>query len=160
MGERNLYLKRLIFTDESTIGDLYWDGGEFECHTLEDSCRRDKNADGRLTRDEKVYGATAIPSGRYEIRMDYSPRYKRKMPFLFGYLVGRGDPKNLFNDVMIHWGNWAKDTNGCILVGERIGGRADFISASQKNYNELEPKIIEALKYGKVYINVEGGLKA
>lgn len=151
--DSELQLNRLIFTDKSTIGDLYWRGGEFECNTLEDTCRRDKDNDGKLDKEEKVYGETAIPAGRYEIKMQYSETYKRMMPYL------QNVP--LFNGIMIHWGNWAKDTKGCILVGEKLaGGSPDFVSASQKNYNELEPKILEALKQGRLFINISGGLSA
>lgn len=153
MQDAELYLNRMIYTDESTIGDLFWKGGEFECNTLEDTCRRrDKNSNGRLDADEKVYGQTAIPAGRYEIKMEWSEHYKRKMPFLQNVPLYKG--------IMIHWGNWAKDTNGCILTGEKLPGQDDFVSASQKNYNELEPKILEALKNGPLFINIQGGLKA
>lgn len=151
--DSELQLNRLIFTDKSTLGDLYWKGGEFECNTLEDTCRRrDKNNDGRLQQDEKVYGETAIPAGRYEIKMEWSDHYKRKMPFLQNVPLYKG--------VMIHWGNWAKDTLGCILVGEKLKGQEDFVSASQKNYNELEPKILEALSKGRLFINISGGYTA
>lgn len=162
MADSNLNLRRIIFTDVSTIGDLVWEGGEFICNTLEDTCRRrDKNKDGRLQREEKVYGQTAIPSGRYEIKMELSGHFKRKMPFLYGYCVGRdpNNPKFLFNDVMIHWGNWSKQTLGCILVGKKMSDTPDFISESQKNYNDLEPRILEALSAGRLFINIEGGLK-
>lgn len=150
MGDRVLNLERKIFTDESTIGELKWDDGTRECDTLEDSCRRDKNSDGKLQKVEKVYGATAIPAGRYEIKMQDSSHYKRKMPFLQNVPY--------FDGIMIHWGNWAKDTFGCILVGEKLPGQSNFVSASQKNYNELEPKILEVLAKGRLFINISGGL--
>lgn len=148
--DSELLLTRHIFTDKSTIGELKWKGGEFECHTLEDTCRRDKNNDGRLQSEEKIFGETAIPAGRYEIKMEWSEHYKRKMPFLQNVPY--------FQGIMIHWGNWAKDTKGCILVGDKDPHAPDFIAASQKNYNELEPKIVKCLAEGKLYINIMGGL--
>jgi hypothetical protein len=150
--ETNLYLQRIIFTDVSTIGDLTWQGGEFQCSILEDTCRhRDINNNQKLEANEKVYGKTAIPAGRYEIKMQWSQHFQRKMPFL------QNVP--LFSGAMIHWGNKPADTFGCLLVGAKTD-QPDWISESQKSYNELEPKILDALSKGPLYINITGGYSA
>ncbi len=144
-----LVLKRMIYTDESTEGDLFL-GEVFECNTLEDTCRnRDKNYDGRLSLDEKVFGKTAIPAGRYEIKMEWSNKFKRKMPHLQNVPY--------YSGIMIHWGNKAADTYGCILTGRMDPRVPDWISSSQKTYNDLEPKIVAALKDGPLFINIYGG---
>jgi hypothetical protein len=150
--ESELYLNRFVFTNKSTIGELSWKGGEFECNTLEDTCRRDKNLNKKLDPSEKVYGETAIPSGRYQVKMQWSARYQRKMPFL------QNVP--MFEGIMIHWGNFPKDTFGCILVGDHDPDSPDFVSGSQKAYNDLEPKLAKALTLGPLFINVQGGLQS
>ena len=68
-----------------------------------------------------VRGKTCIPYGKYDIRMDvYSPRFggetfyretcKGKLPRLEN-VPGR-------DGILIHAGNYPKDTNGCLLVGQ------------------------------------------
>lgn len=102
-----------------TIGKLYINGTYF-CDTLEDAVR-DTNHNGKFDNGEKkINGETAIPYGGYEITLSIqSPRFKNKEQYSFckGYL-----PRLLnvpsFEGVLIHIGNTAKDSSGCILVGE------------------------------------------
>lgn len=115
-----LELKRQTFTDKSTIGKLYLDG-EFFCFTLEDVVR-----DG-----PKVWGETAIPPGTYEVKITYSPRFKRELPLLLN-VPG-------FEGIRIHSGNAAKDTHGCLLVGYKAG--KDIIWESQRAFNDLFAKL-------------------
>jgi hypothetical protein len=106
-----LTLKRDTYTNKSTIGKLYVND-LFICDTLEDVCR-DLNKDGDLSDqgETKIYGETAIPSGIYKMIINMSPRFKKLLPRLEG-VAG-------YSGVLIHSGNFAKDTNGCILVGTR-----------------------------------------
>jgi len=106
-----LTLKRDTYTTKTTIGKLYVND-LFICDTLEDVCR-DINRDGDLNDlgESKVYGETAIPSGIYKMIINMSPRFKKLLPRLEG-VAG-------YSGVLIHSGNFAKDTNGCILVGTR-----------------------------------------
>lgn len=96
----DLELKRKWFTPESTIGELFVNG-VFECFILEDRYRPG---------EPKVYGKTAIPSGRYEVKITPSPRFKRDLPLL---LKVPG-----FEGVRIHPGNVPADTEGCLLPGK------------------------------------------
>jgi hypothetical protein len=119
-------VKRIALKDDYTIGKMYVDGA-YLCDTLEDKVR-DYNKDGDLkdANEQKVYGKTAIPYGRYEIAIDVvSPKYAQRASYIWcgGYL-----PRLLnvphFDGILIHAGNSAEDSAGCLLVGEnKIKGR-------------------------------------
>ena len=97
-----LELNRIAKKPLYTIGKLFVDGKYF-CDTLEDRCRD-------LDREEKVMNETAIPAGVYEVIVNVSAKFKRKLPLLL-------DVPH-FTGIRIHRGNTDKDTSGCILVGE------------------------------------------
>ena len=92
-GEQVLYN-----VEEGVLRVLLLDGDYF-CDTLEDAVR-----------DTKIPGRTAIPAGRYRVIVNQSPRFGRDLPRLLDV------PR--FEGILIHRGNTAKDTAGCILVGE------------------------------------------
>ena len=97
-----LELNRIAKKPLYTIGKVFVDGKYF-CDTLEDRCRD-------LDREEKVMNETAIPAGVYEVIVNVSAKFKRKLPLLL-------DVPH-FTGIRIHRGNTDKDTSGCILVGE------------------------------------------
>ena len=104
-----LRLERKYFKDTYTIGNLYIDGSFFS-NTLEDK-NRDVNKNGKFDNGEtKVYGETCIPFGTYKVILTMSPKFKRELPRLLNV------PS--FEGVLIHRGNTAKDSAGCILIGE------------------------------------------
>src|SRR5574343_864662 len=97
----DLIIKRDRKRDQDTTGVLSEALGSerrFICYILEDRIR-----------DKKVYGSTAIPAGRYEIVMMYSPRFGRELPRLLKV------PN--FDGILIHPGNDQHDTEGCLLPG-------------------------------------------
>lgn len=115
-----LTLKRIYTCSTYTIGHLYADG-EYLCDTLEDC---DRGLTDKMTVEEiskkKVYGQTAIPKGNYEIDMDMaSPSFGGKEPYktLCKGKVPRLKEVKGYSGVLIHVGNYPKDTLGCILVG-------------------------------------------
>jgi hypothetical protein len=57
----------------------------------------------------KVYAQTAIPTGKYQVVMTYSSRFKKVMPLLLN-VPG-------FSGIRIHSGNTANETEGCIITG-------------------------------------------
>ena len=140
----NLPIARRWPTTKSTIGQLYVDNIA-ECHTLEDRLRRDP-IPGTPANEGKIPGATAIPDGRYRIIMRQSPK--------FGYV-----PELLnvpgYTDVLIHAGNSDKDTAGCILVGRRDPATPDWVSGSRAALDALIPKILEGLRAGEVWCEIE-----
>ena len=97
-----LKLKRIALKPTYTIGKLYIND-EYFCDTLEDTVRN-------LNEEPKVPGKTAIPAGKYKVVLTISPRFGRILPRLLEVPY--------FEGILIHKGNTAKDTSGCILVGE------------------------------------------
>lgn len=95
---------------EYTIGKMYIDGQYF-CDTVEDC---DRGLTSEMTYEEiarrKVYGKTAIPTGRYDVALSYSPKFKRSLPLL---LSVKG-----YSGIRIHNGKDANSSLGCIIVGE------------------------------------------
>lgn len=134
-----LKLKRRFFAEEYTIGTLSIDGVRF-CDTLEDK-NRDHNKDGDLNDpgEGKVYAKTAIPFGTYKVIVNHSPKFKRELPSLL-------DVPH-FEGILIHRGNTAKDSAGCILVGEnKVKGQV--INSTQYE-NELVKRLKSAIKKGE-----------
>ena len=104
-----LRLERKYFKETYTIGNLYINGSFFS-NTLEDK-NRDVNKNGKFDNGEtKIYGETCIPFGTYKVILTRSPKFKRELPRLLNV------PS--FEGVLIHRGNTAKDSAGCILIGE------------------------------------------
>lgn len=116
--QMKLKLVRKIFTEISTIGELYIDG-VFFCYTLEDKVRT----------GVKVPHLTAIPYGIFPVVQEFSNRFQKIMPRL----------KNVpdFSGILIHNGNYSGDTDGCILVGSTKG--KDFVGNSVETFKKLLP---------------------
>lgn len=137
-----LLLKRIALRPTYTIGQLFIDGERF-CDTCEDKVR-DTNKDGDLL-DEgegKVYAETAIPYGTYDVTLNVqSPKFRTKKAYEFckGFL-----PRLLnvphFEGILIHIGNTAKDSGGCILVGENkvVGGLINSAATFTRLYGRLK----------------------
>ena len=126
-----LTLKRTIFSDLSTIGELSIDG-KLECFILEDM---DRGLDSSQTLDEiravKITAQTAIPTGKYSVIYTMSRRFGRMLPLLAN-VPG-------YDGIRIHPGNSAVDTQGCLLPGKRA--EKDFVTDSRLAFNLLLDKI-------------------
>lgn len=132
-----LKLVRKIKNDEFTIGDLFINGNLF-CNTLED---KDRGLDNSMSLEEikskKVYGKTAIPTGTYDITLDVvSSKFKDRTwaKFCEGKLPRLIDVKG-YEGVLIHVGNRAEDTLGCILVGQNA--TSGFVNNSTDTFKKL-----------------------
>lgn len=147
-----LLLKRVKLSDAYTEGELYIDGEKF-CDTIEDKVR-DVNRNGILDNNEpKVYGQTAIPYGRYRITLSVqSPRFSKSPLYRFcnGFLPRLLDVPG-FSGILIHIGNTAKDSHGCILVGIKI--KDGFISKSTKTFKALY-EVLKRNEDKDIYINI------
>jgi len=106
--------------DTYTIGRLYVDG-EWFSNTLEDRDRGLSQTDPPdKIKSVKVPSETAIPTGTYAVAMDVvSPKYSANSWYMS--LCKGKVPRLLdvpgYEGILIHVGNTAIDTAGCILVG-------------------------------------------
>lgn len=106
----HLELIRRRVINDATEGDLLVNGAPF-CHTLEDVVRTDPNP-ATPQNEGKVWGRTAIQEGTYQVVLNKSPRFQRVLPRLLG-VPG-------FDGILIHKGNGPENTEGCILVGDKL----------------------------------------
>ena len=133
-----LRLERLWPKKDYTVGRLYVDDRLF-CNTLEDRIV-DKNKNGVFDGDEKkVYGESAIPYGTYKIIYNWSPKFGRNLPRLLNV------PH--FEGILIHPGNTAADSAGCILVGKNT--EVGRLTNSRYISDELNKLIDEVQQKGE-----------
>lgn len=138
-----LLLTRNWKKPEYTIGRLHMNG-VFFCNTLENKVR-ELGKDGK----GKIKGITAIPAGRYRVRMDVvSPKYKNRSQYQFcGGRVPRLVDVPFYDGILIHIGNTAADTEGCLLVGEnKAKGK---VINSTATFKRLWYKLEEAHRKGE-----------
>lgn len=150
-------VKRIALKDKYTIGHMYIDG-KFVCDTLEDKVR-DLNKNGKFDNGEvKIPNETAIPYGTYNVAMNIqSPKYSNyaKYPYVKKYNAFMPRLQNVpsFEGVLIHAGNTADHTSGCILVGEnKIKGQ---VVNSQKIWTNLMDKYFWPAKLRGEKITIE-----
>lgn len=152
-----LRLKRIAKQNGYTIGHLYVDG-KFFADTLEDT---DRGLVSSMSLDElkrkKLPHITAIPTGRYQVVMNVISTKFSKSAFYKQYGGGRV-PRLLnvpaYSGVLIHCGNTAKDTDGCILVGKN--SKVGMVLESRKTYANLYPLLETSNKRKEeIWITVE-----
>lgn len=129
-----LTLTRQPSGPRATLGALDVDGRPL-CSTLEDVVR-DLGPDG----SGKVYGATAIGDGRYQVDITWSVKFQKKMLAVLDVPY--------FTGIRIHSGNDDQDTLGCILVGHTVGG-PDRIHGGSVVLPQLFTLVQEALDRGE-----------
>jgi len=127
----NLLLIRDMFTENSTIGELFVNGERF-CDTLENPW---------LDNQRNI---SCIPEGKYKVRLRL-PRESATRDYI--HLLVQDVPNRDY--ILFHIGNTAKDTRGCILVGQ--GSEQDVV------YNSalaMDLVIKEILNLGGENINL------
>lgn len=148
-----LLLKRIARKPTYTIGHLYIDGVYF-CDTIEDTDRGLRQSlPESVNRAKKRFGATAIPTGRYQVTLGIkSPKFSKKKQYDFcgGYLP-RLINVPAFDGVLIHIGNTAKDTEGCLLVGRNT--KVGKVLDSGVTFRALYAKLKEAKEF--IFITIE-----
>lgn len=126
-----LRVERLWKKPAYTVGRLFVDG-KFFCNTLEDTVRD-------LSNERKVYGKTAIPYGEYKVVYNWSPKFGRNLPRLLNVPA--------FEGILIHPGNTADDSAGCILVGRNT--EVGRLTESRYTSDKLNVLIEDAQRRGE-----------
>lgn len=103
-----LLLIRKNYSLDCTIGELFIIDRNSKktikvCNTLEDA-----------STTKKIKGESCIPTGKYDVQITMSNRFKKMLPLLI-------DVPN-YAGVLIHKGNTESDSEGCILVGMHTDG--------------------------------------
>lgn len=141
-----------------TIGKLFIND-IFFCNTLED---KDRGLTSTMPIEKikvmKKASVTAIPSGTYNVRMDVvSPKYSSKEWYVKncnGARMPRLENVPGYAGVLIHSGNTAADTEGCILVGKNdVVGK---VTKSKDYFLQLYNKMYSFYKKGeKITITIK-----
>lgn len=144
-----LQLKRRFKGPKYTVGSLFVNG-VYECDTLEDTDRGlTDEMSVEVIKAKKIYGETAIPSGAYDIDMNtVSPKFKDRpwAKFCGGKLPRLLNVKG-YDGVLIHVGNKAEDTLGCILVGDnKVKGQ---VVNSTSTFQQLYLQMLKAHTRGE-----------
>lgn len=151
MRQLNIRIDRIAKKSTYTIGKLYLNGVYF-CDTLEDTDRGlTQGMPLQKIKDLKIKGATAIPKGKYKVTMNVvSPKFSKRATYQFC----QGKLPRLLNvdgyeGVLIHIGNTARDTEGCILVGQNkvVGQVINSTATFKKLYAEM-------LKYQTIILTI------
>ena len=132
--------------DSYTIGIMYIDGVRFS-ETLEDTDRglTDSMLETEVKK-KKVYGKTAIPSGTYEVKMTYSPKFATRN---WGKRYAGKTPQIMnvkgFSGIRIHPGNTPEDSLGCIFPGRNLE-KGKVLQSTNYYYKLLDDYILPAIK--------------
>lgn len=118
----NLLIIRDTFSENSTIGKLFVNGEEF-CNTLE------------LTWQDNQRRISCIPAGEYKVRVRLA-RESGSRDYI--HLLIQDVPNRDY--VLFHRGNTAKDSSGCVLVGQ--SRKQDFVGNSRLAMDLLMKEII------------------
>ena len=130
-----IFVERKYYKNGYTIGNMYLNG-QWLCNTLEPPR-------GDATQTITSGSRKAIADGTYRVQMYLSPKFRARLPLLLN-VPGR-------SGILIHAGNTAKDTQGCILVGmnTKVGSVMNskkclkkIIDAVSKAEAEKEPVVI------------------
>lgn len=96
--------------------------------------------------EDNKENVSCIPAGRYRCRKIRSPKF--------------GDTYEICDvpgrtHVLLHWGNYIEDTEGCVLVGEEFSGTFDrpFVSASKRGFLELIKLLNGAAEFDFVIVD-------
>lgn len=121
-----LLLRRKPATDGAILGELLIDG-RFECFTLERA-------------------GVEIAPGTYPVTIRHSAHFHRELPHV--------EPVPGRTEIMLHVLNWARQSDGCIGVGQEH--TVSSVAHSELALDALQPKIAGALaRHEPVSLTIE-----
>ena len=134
-----LYLLRYYDDGETTVG-LLLANRKFYCYTLEDTFHK-----------EKIAGETRIPAGTYAVRFrkeetPFTKTMRQRYPEWFTWHLQLQKVPG-FDSIYIHNGGDHTDTEGCILVSDRltIGEGSTTLTHSRETFKRLYRWLSEKL---------------
>jgi len=142
MKTHEFLLLRDTYTSQTTIGKIHAPNGYFS-ESLEDTVR----ATG-----VKVINHTAIPAGRYRLKVTRSPRFKRDMVLIYNqkdYSLKANGIR--FTGLRVHGGNDHGDTSGCILSAKNRLSKTKIQGTREKAFTA---KVKALSKTGDCYITI------
>jgi len=128
-------LIRVEYTDKCVRGVLLVNG-KLQCATLENPWL------------DNVQDLSCIPEGSYDLTRTNSNRFGET--FEISGVPGR-------TRILVHWGNTAKDTEGCVLLGAEIGtlGGDPAVLRSRDAFRRFM-NLMDALGVLECKINITG----
>lgn len=146
-------LAREVETSEATGGEIRGFNDARVCATLEDAYHA-----------QKIHGQTRIPAGTYRLGWHTSPKfdgvYRQRVERAgekYRGMIQLLDVPN-YEWVLIHCGNTVADTDGCILVGERVLQTTNGLyipgGESVPAFLRLYPIIAEAIENGGAQLTI------
>jgi len=127
-------VERFLHHPDCEISRVYING-EYFCFSIEDA-----------TRTTKIKGETCIPLGVYPLATYKSPRFSKEYNHDMIWV------KNVpgFEYILIHWGNTISDTEGCLIIGDKIGvlKQKDAVLNSRATYLKFYARVIDQIKAG------------
>jgi len=135
--------------DTYTIGECFINNVKFS-ETCED---KDRGLMSTMPINEikakKIYGKTAIPTGTYEVKMTYSPKFaNRAFARKYGGKVLEIMDVKGYQGVRIHPFNTAEDSLGCIAVGRNLQ-KGKVLQSTIYYYKLMDEHVMPALKKGE-----------
>lgn len=117
-------VERYMFSSKWTQSHMFIDG-EYICEVIEpfDSCINNTDDISTILSLKKKYGKIAIGYGTYTITLQFSPHFKKVLPYI--------NNTNGFVGIMQHNGNDVSSSRGCQICG--IISKTDGYVINSKN---------------------------
>ena len=139
-------VNRFLENGISTISRVLIDGIDHGFKGLEDAYHK-----------QKIYGKTRIPAGVYPLKTQLSghihTRYSQRFPKIHKGVLNIANVPS-YTGVMIHIGNTATDTEGCLLIGKSyiLTNGEYMLQNSTGAYLDFYERIIDQVIAGNVSI--------
>ena len=124
-------VERFLHHPDCEIGRVYVNDQYF-CFSIEDAFRT-----------TKIPGETCIPYGVYPLATRYSPRFSK----IYNHDMIWVQNVPGFEFILIHWGNTISDTEGCLIIGNKIGivNQKDAVLNSKSTYLRFYNMVINQI---------------